>query len=69
MRALGIPMSKAFYEITTIADALALHRTLQERGGAAAGKDAAPDVDEVEDEEGNIYSRKTWDDLKRQGLV
>ena len=26
-------------------------------------------MEELEDEEGNVYSRKTYDDLKKQGLI
>lgn len=26
-------------------------------------------MEEVEDEEGNVYNRKTYEDLKRQGLI
>ena len=69
MRALGIPNTKQFFEITTIADALALWRSLQEReaGGAAAGG-GGPE-EEYEDAEGNVYGRQTYEDLKRQGII
>lgn len=26
-------------------------------------------MEELEDEDGNVYSRKTYDDLKKQGLI
>ena len=26
-------------------------------------------MEELEDEEGNVYNRKTYDDLKKQGLI
>lgn len=29
----------------------------------------AESVEEFEDEHGNVYNRKTYDDLKRQGLL
>lgn len=29
----------------------------------------AETTEELEDEEGNVYNRKTYEDLKRQGLV
>lgn len=125
MKALGIPNSKQFFEVTTIADALALWKNLQERekgeaawaaGGrgsrAHEGKQAGlcspqplpagvalppasacawvhwpqvrwprlapprpaggfrPEADEeFEDAQGNVYSKKTYEDLKRQGLI
>jgi splicing factor 3A subunit 3 len=84
MRALGIPNSKEFYEITAIDDARALWASI--RGGAAGGGGlgGAPPAsgaaavaaaaatggdEEVEDAEGNVYSRKVYEDLKRQGLL
>jgi len=66
MRALGIPNNKNFYEITKIEDAVALEENLKQRdkGGWR------PELDEeFEDADGNVYSRKTYDDLKRQGLI
>ncbi|CAD7695224.1 unnamed protein product [Ostreobium quekettii] len=66
MRALGIPNNKNFYEITKIEDAVALWENMQRRdkGGWR------PDVDEeCEDEDGNVYSKKTYEDMKRQGLI
>lgn len=30
---------------------------------------AASTTEEVEDDEGNVYDKKTYDDLKRQGLI
>jgi splicing factor 3A subunit 3 len=66
MRALGIPNTKQFFEITTISDAMALWRTLQDRQGGGFKKD---DDEEYEDAEGNVYSAKTYADLQRQGLL
>jgi splicing factor 3A subunit 3 len=66
MRALGIPNNKNFYEVTQIDDALQLWKTMQERsrGGFKAEMD-----EEFEDRLGNVYSRKTYEDMKRQGLI
>ena len=31
--------------------------------------DFKPEDEEFEDAQGNVYSKKTYDDLKRQGLI
>jgi len=92
MRALGLPNTKHFHEITKIEDAIACKSALTSlsmgtgQGGAnflwfdisvaeklkQEGKQemaAASTTEEVEDEEGNVYDKKTYDDLKRQGLI
>ena len=66
MKALGIPNSKHFFEVTTIADAVALWRSLQER---EAGGFKAEEDEEYEDAEGNVFSKKVYLDLKRQGIL
>lgn len=68
LRALGVPWSREFYEVTGIADALALWKSMRERRGGE-GPPGAGAEEEFEDAEGNVYNRKTWMDLKRQGLV
>ena len=60
------PLLQAFFEVTSIGDAMALWKTIQQKGGAGAGNE---EEEEVEDAEGNVYKRKTYDDLRRQGLV
>ncbi|KDN53446.1 hypothetical protein K437DRAFT_253142 [Tilletiaria anomala UBC 951] len=67
MRALGLPNTKHFHEITKIPDALALADKLKKQGRALAEEQG--DAEEVEDEHGNTYSRKTYDMMKRQGLL
>jgi splicing factor 3A subunit 3 len=84
MRALGIPNTKEFLDVTAIEDARALWATIRGRvgGGAAGGGGGPPGAggaaaaavavgmdEEVEDAEGNVYTRKVYDDLKRQGLI
>ncbi|KFM24257.1 Splicing factor 3A subunit 3 [Auxenochlorella protothecoides] len=66
LKTLGVPWSREFYEITSIADALALWKSMRERqrSGAAPGTE-----EEFEDDAGNVYNKKTWEDLRRQGLV
>ena len=66
MAALGIPMSKAFFEVTKVAEAVALWENLKKRG---VGNWNAEVQEEFEDEEGNVYNKKTYLDLQRQGLV
>ncbi|GAA5941003.1 SF3a splicing factor complex subunit PRP9 [Sporobolomyces koalae] len=67
MRALGLPNTKHFHEITRIEDAIALAEKLKQEGRAELSQ--AELTEELEDEEGNVYNRKTYEDLKRQGLV
>ncbi len=53
--------------ITRIADATALNERLKNESagtGGAEGEDM-----EFEDSEGNVLSKKTYDDLARQGLL
>jgi len=66
MKALGIPNTKEFYEVTSIADAQELWRNLQSR---QQGGFRAEEHEEYEDDMGNVYNRKTYLDLKRQGLI
>ena len=86
MRALGLPNTKHFHEITRIEDALARECLVFSRGLAMAtdGPDLVAEklkregrneifeqetMEELEDEEGNVYNRKTYEDLKKQGLI
>lgn len=67
MRCLGIPNTKNFNEITSIKEAKALWERIQERQGLNKWR---PELEEeYEDKEGNIYNRKTYTDLQRQGLI
>lgn len=65
MRALGIPNNKAFYEVTKIDEALSLWKSMQAKG---VGNFKVED-EEFEDDSGNVYNKKTYEDLKRQGLI
>ncbi|ORZ33676.1 hypothetical protein BCR44DRAFT_35523 [Catenaria anguillulae PL171] len=67
MKSLGVPNNKQFQEITKIEDALSLWDKLkasQNKGTFRADVDA-----EFEDSEGNVMSRKVYEDLQRQGLL
>ncbi|KAL4399087.1 Pre-mRNA-splicing factor Sap61 [Malassezia pachydermatis] len=67
MRALGLPNSIQFRGVTRIQDAFALAEKLkQQKRVETVDED---DTIEVEDEQGNAYTRKTYDLLKRQGLL
>ncbi|KAH9850741.1 RNA splicing factor PRP9 [Lenzites betulinus] len=67
MRALGLPNTKHFHEITRIEDALALAEKLKREGRHEIFEQET--MEELEDEEGNVYNRKTYEDLKKQGLI
>jgi splicing factor 3A subunit 3 len=87
MRALGLPNTKHFHEITKIEDAMACtcpHRvrsliqhilTLLPTVAERLKREGRHEIfeqetmEELEDEEGNVYNRKTYDDLKKQGLI
>ena len=66
MRCLKVPNSKAFLEVTSISDALQLHKAMTEKGAATFRTEAD---EEFEDASGNVYSRKVYMDLQRQGLL
>jgi splicing factor 3A subunit 3 len=66
MRAMGIPMSKAFFEVTKIDDAVALHKALSSRNTGSFN----PETDEeLEDALGNVYNKKLYNDLVKQGIL
>lgn len=66
MRAMGIPNNKMFYEVTKIDDALSLWRTIQERARGSWNQETD---EELEDVDGNVYNKKTYEDMRRQGLI
>eukprot|EP00698_Gefionella_okellyi_P020186 TRINITY_DN630_c0_g1_i1.p1 TRINITY_DN630_c0_g1~~TRINITY_DN630_c0_g1_i1.p1 ORF type:complete len:475 (-),score=85.83 TRINITY_DN630_c0_g1_i1:881-2305(-) len=67
MKCLKIPNSRQFQDITKIEDAYALFEKLKREGQM---KEWNPDKnEEVEDQDGNVYSKKMYTDLKRQGLL
>ncbi|KAI9331044.1 hypothetical protein BDR26DRAFT_870589 [Obelidium mucronatum] len=67
MKCLGIPNTKHFQEITKIQDAYALWEKLNTTKKAEAFK--ADAMEEFEDAEGNVFNKKTFEDLRRQGLL
>lgn len=52
--------------MTTIAEAMALHKSLESKDTGKWDKEVD---EEYEDADGNVYNKKTYDDLKRQGLI
>lgn len=67
MRCLGIPNTRHFQEITLIQDAFALWEKLKLNNRMET--QARDQAEEFEDGYGNVYNRKTFEDLKRQGLL
>ncbi|KAJ2462841.1 Pre-mRNA-splicing factor sap61, partial [Coemansia sp. RSA 2320] len=67
MRRLGIPNTRQFHGVAAISEALALWERIQrDRKLEAASADT---IEEYEDGEGNVFNKKTYFDLKRQGLI
>lgn len=86
MRALGLPNTKHFHEITRIEDALTCmwlfyslplgtHGPLLLSVAEKLKREGKQEIfqqetmEELEDDEGNVYDRKTYNDLKKQGLI
>eukprot|EP00929_Paragymnodinium_shiwhaense_P018026 TRINITY_DN127969_c0_g1_i1.p1 TRINITY_DN127969_c0_g1~~TRINITY_DN127969_c0_g1_i1.p1 ORF type:complete len:182 (+),score=41.86 TRINITY_DN127969_c0_g1_i1:2-547(+) len=67
MRKLGIPNTKHFHDITLIEDAVSLHAKLKDTAKADTWK--PEDEEEFEDTEGNVLSRKEYEELARQGML
>ncbi|CAG0882889.1 unnamed protein product [Darwinula stevensoni] len=67
MRCLGIPNTAHFANVTQIEDAIALWEKLKMNKAEERWK---PEVEEeYEDSHGNVVNKKTYEDLKRQGLL
>lgn len=67
MRCLGIPNTAHFANVTQIDDALALWEKLKMQKQAERWQ--PEQEEEFEDSLGNVVNRKTYEDLKRQGLL
>lgn len=67
MRALGIPNSSAFVNITSIDKAKLLWEKLHAKNLA---ENFIPELqEEVEDNKGNVYTRKDYEELRRHRLI
>mmetsp|Transcript_5720 Transcript_5720/g.6209 ORF Transcript_5720/g.6209 Transcript_5720/m.6209 type:complete len:463 (+) Transcript_5720:53-1441(+) len=67
MKCLGVENTKDFHEITKIKDAIELGKKLRETRGTEAW--VPEQMEECEDSEGNVMSRKMYEYMKKQGLV
>lgn len=67
MKCLGIPNTSHFFQITKIDEV----KRLWEKMRTTAKTEALRSdwMEECEDSSGNVYDRRTFDDLKRQGLI
>ncbi|PIA17323.1 hypothetical protein COEREDRAFT_41218 [Coemansia reversa NRRL 1564] len=67
MRRLGIPNTRQFHGVAAIDEAQSLWERIQkENKNEAVNNDT---FEEYEDSEGNVFNKKTYLDLKRQGLI
>ncbi|KAL0485101.1 splicing factor 3A subunit 3 [Acrasis kona] len=67
MRCLRIPNTRHFHHITIIADALELWEKIKVQADEQTWK--GDTMEEFEDKDGNVYNKKTFEDLKRQGIL
>jgi len=67
MRCLGVPNTAHFANVTQIEDALKLWNKLKEE--KQKEKFQPSTEEEYEDTEGRVVNKKTYEDLKRQGLL
>lgn len=67
MRCLGIPNTAHFANITQIKDAISLWDKLKNE--KQKDKFLPSNEEEYEDSQGNVVNKKTYEDLKRQGLL
>jgi splicing factor 3A subunit 3 len=67
LKTLGIPNTNEFMNITTFEDAKTLWEKLQKENKVKEFK--PEEEEEVEDHDGNVFSKRIFNDLKRQGIV
>ena len=67
MRCLGIPNTTHFRNITSIADAKALHRKMLEDADATRREDG--NGEEFEDDDGNVFDKQTFEDLRKLQML
>jgi len=67
MKALGIPNTKHFHNITKIEEAETLYQKLKEKKMVELFNPQTEE--EFEDQEGNVYGKQTYEALKRQRVI
>ena len=67
MKCLGIPNTSHFFQITKIEEVKRLWDKMRQTAKSEALR--ADWMEECEDSSGNVYDRRTYEDLKRQGLI
>lgn len=67
MKCLGIPNTSHFFQITKIEEVKGLWEKMRQTAKTEALR--ADWMEECEDASGNVYDRRTFEDLKRQGLI
>ena len=67
MKCLGIPNTSHFFQITKIDEVKSIWEKMRRTAKVEALR--ADWMEECEDASGNVYDRRTFDDLKRQGLL
>lgn len=67
MKCLGIPNTSHFFQITKIEEVKRLWEKMRQTAKIEALR--ADWMEECEDSSGNVYDRRTFEDLKRQGLI
>ena len=67
MRCLKIPNTKHFHDIVLIEDALNLYSKIRHQIDAETWRDG--NEEECEDSQGNVMTKKTYEDMARQGLL
>ena len=67
MHSLHIPNTRHFHGVTKISDALMLYEKLKKQ--IKSVQFISNDDEELEDKDGNIHTRKMYEDMKREGLL
>lgn len=67
MKCLGVPNTSHFFQITKIDEVKSIWEKMRRTAKVEALR--ADWMEECEDASGNVYDRRTFDDLKRQGLL
>ena len=68
MRCLGVPNTRHFYQITRIEDVLKLWESMKTTSGSNTSSNNGNN-EEVEDRHGNVYTKRVFEDMRRQGLI